>query len=111
GDNAGFAIRRRRPVNRRAFPGKLLVDLLLPAFRRHALVEVALRIHEPYADERDSEIAGFLAMIASQDAKSARINRQRLMEGKFGGKIRDRSGALGVAVLPPGIACAARGIQ
>src|SRR5262245_41750598 len=66
GDDARFAVWGHGAVNRRALPRELLVNFLLPAFRRHALVEVPLRIHESHADERDAKIAGFLAVIAGE---------------------------------------------
>ena len=55
-------------------------------------MEVALRIHEPDADERHAEVAGFLAVVAGEDAEAARIDRQRLMEGELRREIGQRPG-------------------
>ena len=52
-------------------------------------MEVALRIHEPDADERQPEVAGFLAMIAGQHAEAAGIDRQRLVQRELRREIRD----------------------
>ena len=68
-----------------------LVDLLLPAFGRHALVEVALRIHEADADERHAEVARFLAVIAGEHAEAAGVDRQRLVQRELRGEVGDRT--------------------
>src|SRR5262249_21175355 len=52
-------------------------------------MEVSLGINKTYTEQRNSEIAGFLAVISSKDAQSTGVNRQRSMEPKFGRKIRD----------------------
>ena len=70
-------------------PIQLLVDLLLPAVGRQALMEVALRIHEADADERHAEVARFLAVIARQHAEAAGIDRQRLMQRELRGEVGD----------------------
>ncbi len=84
GDDARLAVGHQGRFDRRVLPVQLAVAFFLPAFRRHALVEVALRIHEADGDERHAEVAGFLAVIAGEHAQAARVDRQRLMEGEFG---------------------------
>ena len=84
GREARLAVGGRRLLDRSVLPVEQLVALFLPSFRRHVLMEVALRIHEPDADERHAEVAGLLAVIAGQHAKAARVNRQRLMERELG---------------------------
>ena len=79
-----------RALDRRVGPVELLVDFLLPAFRRDALAEVALRIHEADADERHAEVAGFLAVIAGEHAEAAGVDRQRLVQRELRGEVRDR---------------------
>ena len=79
GDDAGLAVGRDRRLDRRVFPAQAPVALLLPAVGRDALVEVALRIHEADADERQAQIAGFLAVVAGQHAEAAGVDRQRLV--------------------------------
>ena len=54
-------------------------------------MEVALRIHEADADERDAEIARFLAVVAGEHAEAAGVDRQRLMQREFGGEVGDRA--------------------
>src|SRR5262249_19182005 len=61
--------------------------------------------------ERNSEIAGLLAVITGEHTKSARINRERLVQRKLGGEVGDGPRALGIAVLPPRVACAPGGIE
>ena len=81
-----------------------LVRFLLPALRRHALVEVALRIHEADADERHAEVARFLADVAGEHAEAAGVDRQRLVQRELGGEVGDRAGGVVEALLPPRVA-------
>ena len=90
GGDARLAVGRHRRLDRRVGPVQLLVDLLLPAVGREALVEVALRIHEADADERHAEVAGFLAVIAGEHAEAAGVDRQRLVQRELGGEVGDR---------------------
>ena len=83
------AVTGRRRLDRCVRPVEVLVALLLPAVCRNALVEVALRIHEPDADQRHAEVRRFLAVIAGQHAKTAGVDRQRLMQRELGRKVGD----------------------
>ena len=85
GGDARPAIGRDRGFDRRLGPADALVAFFLPAVVAHALAEVALRIHEADADERQAEVGGFLAVIAAR----ARRGRRR------------RSAATGAARTPP----------
>ena len=100
--HARLPVERSRGPDRRVRPVDALVDFLLPAIRREALAEVALRVHEPDADQRHAEVARFLAVIAGEDAEAARVDRQRLMEREFRGEVRDDMRRVGRdALLPP----------
>ena len=85
----GLAVGRDRRFDRRVGPVDALVALFLPAVVGHALVEVALRIHEADADERHAEVAGFLAVIAGQHAEAAGVDRQRLVQRELRREIGD----------------------
>jgi len=61
---------------------------VLPAVAIEALAEISLTIKQAYADEGNAEIGGALDVIAGQNSQSARIDRQRFVHAKFGGKIR-----------------------
>ena len=76
-------LRRQRRGDRRLGPRQPLVVLLLPAVVRHALVEVALRIHEADADERHAEVTRLLAVVAGEHAEAAGVDRQRLVQGEL----------------------------
>ena len=89
GRDARLAVGRDRRFDRRVGPVDALVVFLLPAVVRHALVEVALRIHEADADERHAEVAGFLAVVAGQHAEAAGVDRQRLVQRELGGEVGD----------------------
>ncbi len=111
GDDARLPVGRDGRLDRRVRPREALVGLLLPAFRGDALMEIALRVHEPDADERNTEVARLLAVIAREDAEAAGVDRQRLMERELGREIRDRPLCVRVAVLPPRVARAPRVVQ
>ncbi len=109
GRHARPAVRRHRRLDRGVGPVQPLVALLLPALRRHALVEVALGIHEADADERHAEVARFLAVVAGEHAQAARVDRQRLVERELGGEICDAVPVRAVVpAAPPGVAGLAR---
>ena len=95
-------------LDRRLGPVQALVGLLLPAFGRHALMEISLRIHEPDADQRDPEVAGLLAVIPGEHTEAAGVNRQRLVQRELGGKVGDRARRVRIAAMPPRVARAAR---
>ena len=111
GDDARFPVGRDGRLDRRVRPREALVGLLLPAFRGDALMEIALRVHEPDADERNAEVARLLAVIAREHAEAAGVDRQRLMERELGREVRDRPLRVRVAVLPPRVARAPRVVQ
>ena len=111
GDDAGAAVGSDGAFDRRIGPVQTLVDFLLPAFGRHGLMKVALRVHEADADERNPEVARFLAVIAGQHAESARVNGQRLVERELGGEVRDRAVGVGIASVPPGVVRRARRVE
>src|SRR6185503_6994956 len=74
--DARLAFAGDRRLDCRLRPVQLLVDLLLPAVGREALMEVPLWIHEADADEWHAKVAGFLTVIAGEHAESARVDRQ-----------------------------------
>ena len=67
------------------------VDVLrvLVAFAVDGLMEVALPVQEADPDERQPHIARRLAVVPREDAKSARVDRQALVESEFGTEVRD----------------------
>ncbi len=106
-DDAPIALGGDHRPDRGVVPVQEFVGLLLPALGRDALVEVALGIHEAHADERHPEVAGLLAEVTGQDAETAGVDRQRLMQRELGGEVRDGLGRgfrvrLGPPRLPRG---------
>ena len=89
GGERWLAVPRNRRVDWRVGPFESFVVLLLPAFVRNALVEVALRVHEPDADQRHAEVAGLLAVIAGEHAQAAGIDGQRLVQRELRREVRD----------------------
>ena len=109
---ARLAVGRRRLFDRGVHPVEHFVALFLPAVGRDVLVEVALGIHEADADERDAEVARLLAVVARQHAKTAGIDRQRLMQRELGGEVSNRlPRQVRQAVRPPRIVRRVRRVE
>src|SRR5262245_45082219 len=53
-------------------------------------MEITLRINKTDADQGNPEIAGFFAMIAGQDSKTARIDGQRCVDAELSREVRYR---------------------
>src|SRR5206468_11079970 len=82
------------------------------SINRDALAEVPLRVHEADADERQAEVARFLAVIAGEHAEAARVDRQRLVKRELRGEIRDRAAAdFRKVTLDPGVLRGACGLE
>ena len=65
-------------------------------------MEVSLRIHKSYRDQREAQITRFLAVIAGQNPKASSIDGQGLVKGKFSGKVSYRAiGEIGESSGPP----------
>ena len=112
GNDARLAVRHHRRLDGRVLPPQAAVALFLPALGRDALVEVALRIHEADADEGQSQVACFLAVIAGQHAQAPGVYRERLVQRELRREVGDaarRAGA--VALRPPAAVAAARAIE
>ena len=59
------------------------IDRFLPPIGGDILAEVTHFVEEAHCDKWEPNIAGFLAMIASQYSQASRIDRQRLMQTKL----------------------------
>ena len=74
----------------------------MPAVEADELIEVPAVIVESDADEWDTEIGRFFAVIAGEDAEAPGINRERAVQREFRGKIGDgATGKLGIAAREP----------
>ena len=60
---------------------------MLHAVAVHRLIEIALGIEQADGDEIEPLIAGRLAMIAGQDAETARVDREALVKAVLGAEI------------------------
>ena len=78
---------------------------MLPAGGIDHLAEIAFLIQQPDADDRHTEIARRLQIIAREHAEPAGIERQRLAEAEFHAEIGDpdRAAAPWVAANQPGV--------
>ena len=74
----------RQPVRVRA--GE---RLLLPAVGVEALVEVALAVEQPDADERHAEVGRRLQVVAGEHAEAARVLGERLGQTELGREVGD----------------------
>src|SRR5262245_58586564 len=73
----------------RIFPVKRRVSGFLPTFLGDPLAEIALRVHEPDADEWDAEVARFFTMIACQDTQTTAVDGYRCVKTEFSGEVGD----------------------
>jgi hypothetical protein len=74
----------------------------LPPIWGDTLPEVAHLVEEAYRDERQTNVASFLAVVASEDAKSARVDGQRAMQAELSREVGDWPiGELGVLTGEP----------
>src|SRR6476659_1814560 len=71
----------------RIFPIKCCVSSFLPSFLGNPLAEIALRVHEPDADQRDAKVARFLTMIPRQDAQTTAVDGDRCVKTELGGEV------------------------
>ena len=98
GDDARPAVGPDGGLDRRVDPIQALVDLLLPAFRRHGLVKIALRIHEADADERNRRGRS----LPCSDRRPARPGRRRRSGATDAARTRRRSRRSGPFASPCG---------
>ena len=68
------------------------VAVLLPAVEPECLVEVALGVEQPDADQRHRQVRGGLAVVAGQHAEAAGVDRHRVVEPELGAEVGDRAG-------------------
>ena len=79
------------------------VALLLPAFARQRLVEVAAAIQQPHTDHRDAEIAGGLEVVTGQNPEPAGVLRQHGGDAVLGGEVGDRLRGVVTQRLEPAV--------
>ena len=84
----GVEHRRRRQV----LVVDRLVAVLLPAVLVDELVDVALVIEQPHADDRHAEVAHALQVVAGEHPEAARVDGQRLVEPELGREVGDGEG-------------------
>jgi len=83
------AVRGQRRCGRHLTEQKLFVDRFLPAIGGEPLLEIPLWIEETDPDQGQPQIAGFLAVIAGQNPKTAGVDRQGFVQAKFGREVGD----------------------
>ncbi len=79
------------------------IRFLLPAVGADMLLKITVSIEEADTDERNSQVACRLGVIARENAESARVNRKRFVEAKLCTEIGDRVGQLHIAVGDPSV--------
>ena len=78
------------------------VEVLLLTVGVHRLAEVAVAVHQPDADKRQSEVTRRLGVVAGEDAEAAGVDVQALVPAELGREVGDRLLRLGVRLLEPG---------
>ena len=84
-----------------------LVVLGLAARLVDSLAEVAARVEEADADERDTELGRGLEVVAGEDAEAARVDRQALVDAELHAEVGNEQ----VVVLAPGALPPADGVR
>ena len=75
--------------DRRGCQIERVVHVLLPAIDIDALVEVAVAIEQPDADQRQTQIGRRFAMVTGEHAESSGIDRHRRVQSELSAEIRD----------------------
>src|SRR5262249_40505294 len=76
--------------DRRFVAVQQFIDVFLPTVRLDSLIKITLKINKTDANQGNPEIAGFFAMIAGKDSKSAQIDRQRCMDTELSKEVNHR---------------------
>ena len=88
-DHNWRALRVEHRAHRHGVRIETIVGLALVARVVDHLAEVAVPIHQPDGDERQTKVAGGLEVVAGQHAEAARVDRQRLGNREFGAEVGD----------------------
>src|SRR5579859_4215584 len=75
------------------------IEMLLPSVRLDFLFEVTVFVEGANANERNTQIAGGLAMVTGQDTETAGVNPQTFMEAELGREIDERTALIAGVVL------------
>src|SRR5436305_3905266 len=89
-DEDRLAVALAYEFEREVSDGDLVVGLLLPAVATQALPEVAVVVEQSDGDERESEVACTLQVVAREYAEAARIERQRVVNAELRAEVCDR---------------------
>src|SRR5574341_2641641 len=89
GDATGCARWSQGLVDGRLLPVEGRVFGFLPAFWADPLTEVSLWVHETKTDERDPEVARFLAVVTCKDTQAATVYRDRVVKSELRREIGD----------------------
>ena len=77
------------------------IALDLPVVLVEPLAEVPAAVEEADADEGDAELGSRLQVVAGEDAETAGVDRQALVEPELGREVRDEEVVRQPALLPP----------
>src|SRR6266516_2049488 len=84
-----YSLSGEYPTKRYAVGVQSLTELTLLVGRVDSLSEVPITVQQAHAEYGRAHVAGRLQVIARQHAESARIDRQALGNGEFGGEVCD----------------------
>ena len=90
-DRGAGAVGLAQQRDRQAVGVEDRVGLLLPALAGQRLLEVAVPVEQPDADDRHAEVAGRLEVVAGQDAEAAGVLRQHGGDAELGREVADRA--------------------
>ena len=78
------------------------VPLALPARLVERLPEVTALVEEPDSDERHAELRRGLEVVAREDAKTAGVDRNGLVQRELHREVRDQKALVASVLVPPG---------
>ena len=103
-DRQRLAVAALDPPDRQPAQVVVGVGVLLVAVGIDRLVEVAAAVHQPDADERQRHVRGRLHVVAGEDAETARVDPERLVQPVLGAEVGDRTRQLvGVMADEPAV--------
>jgi hypothetical protein len=100
GDHGRAAVGVAHDAERKAVGVEDRVRLLLPAFARDGLAEVAGAVEQTDRDDRHTEVGCALQVVAGENAEAARVLRQCGGDAELRREVRDRRGCVLQRLVP-----------
>src|SRR5262249_47767724 len=83
----GQAVLSDGGLHRQLVDVRLEILFPLPSSSVQSLTEISLAVEQPHADNRNIKVGSDLDVIAREHSQSTRIDRERFVQAKLGGKV------------------------